>query len=77
MPPIFAKPGKPSESTLFFAIAMAVGMNFAFARTVFQDVQPGGLQRVNWLALPIYLLLWNAPPIIFFSMSRIFKKQGR
>jgi hypothetical protein len=47
------------------------------ARIVFEDAQTNGLQRVNWLALPIYLLLWNALPIIVFAISRLLKKEGR
>jgi hypothetical protein len=74
MPPLFAKPGKPSESTFGIAVCLAVGMNLMLARSIFEDVQASGF---HWFALPIYLLLWNALPVVFFLMSRVFKKQGR
>ncbi len=76
MPGLFRKPVKPSKSMFVFAVVLAIGLSFEFARGVWLDINVNG-RHVNFVVLPEYLLLWNLLPLTIFGVGKLLQKQGR
>ena len=76
MPGLFRTPAKPSKSMFAVAVVLAIGLTFEFAQGVWLDINVSG-RHVNFVTLPLFLLLWNLLPLTIFGIGKFLQKQGR
>ena len=56
---------------------LGIGVQIEFFQLVLRDIHANGLRGVNFVAMPLYWLLWNILPFTLFAIGRLLKKQGR